>query len=132
MRPRTRVLLLVGVVAVGGLLAFAGARPQGFLSVAAVTAQPMAYEGRELQLKGTVIEGTFDRSATAPAFLLSDGQGTIEVRWDPSRPIPDHEAGGTIEGKNVVVKGTLARDANGLHLLATEMQVGCASKYRAA
>lgn len=124
----TRLLLLIGVVLVGGLLAFAGARPQGFLPVADAGARV----GETVQLKGTVLEGTLDRTAAAPEFLLSDGAGAIEVRWDPAYPIPDHEAGGTIEGKNVVLKGTILRSDTGLYVMASEMQVGCASKYRAA
>jgi hypothetical protein len=47
-------------------------------------------------------------------------------------PLPDHEAGGTIEGKNVIVKGVVVQGADGPRLLAREMKVGCASKYRAA
>lgn len=128
MRPRTRVLILIGVVLVGATLAFAGARPQGFLAVADVAAR----DGEVVQMKGTVVEGTLDRTDEAPAFVLSDGLDEIVVRWDPARPLPDPEGGGTIEGRNVVVTGVVVLDESGAHLLASEMQVGCASKYQAA
>ena len=77
-------------------------------------------------------DGSLQRAATPVTFQIADGARSLEVRWDPAHPLPDHEAGGTIEGKNVVVRGVLAADAGGTYLLAHEMIVGCASKYRPA
>ena len=131
MKKAARLAVLVALVAAGGALAWAGAMPQGFESVGAVVAQPAAYEGREVGLKATVVEGSLDRASEPVRFLVADGERLLEVRWDPAVPLPDHEAGGTIEGKNVVVHGVLMRDDAGApYLLAHEMQVGCASKYR--
>lgn len=131
MRRALKLGLLLGVLAAGGALAFAGAAPQGYASVAQVLDAPAV--GEEYHLKASVLEGSLDRNATPVTFALVEGAQTLEVRWDPAHPIPDHEAGGTIEGKNVVVRGTLERDAAGtLYLAAREMTVGCASKYRPA
>lgn len=131
MKKGAKLLLLVLLAAAGGALAFAGAMPEGLDSVGEVLADPSAYEGREVGLKATVVEGSLERASEPVRFLLADGASTLEVRWDPAQPLPDHEAGGTIEGRNVVVHGTLMRDEDGApYLLATEMQVGCASKYR--
>ncbi|HWH08911.1 MAG TPA: cytochrome c maturation protein CcmE, partial [Candidatus Thermoplasmatota archaeon] len=129
-RKGAKLLVLVGLVAAGGLLAFAGAAPQGYAGVAALASDPAAFAGEEVEVKATVVEGSLDREAMR--FVIGDGHATLPVRWDPARPLPDHEAGGTIEGKNVVVKGTLVVEEGGAVLLAREMQVGCASKYRAA
>jgi cytochrome c-type biogenesis protein CcmE len=130
-RKAAKLVLLVLLVGAGGALAFAGAMPEAYAGVGAVVDDPAAFEGREVGLKATVVPGTLDRAAEPVRFLVADGARTLEVRWDPAHPLPDHEAGGTIEGRNVVVHGTLARDESGVpYLIAHEMQVGCASKYR--
>ncbi|HUR67899.1 MAG TPA: cytochrome c maturation protein CcmE, partial [Candidatus Thermoplasmatota archaeon] len=126
-----RIGILVGVMLAGGALAFAGAQPEGFLTVTQALDDP-AHRGRDVDVKATVVEGSLDRNATPVAFEIADGARVLAVRWDPAVPLPDHEAGGTIEGKSVVVRGTLLSDASGTYLLAREMTVGCASKYRPA
>ena len=130
MSKGVKLLVVAGLVGAGALLAFAGAAPEGYQGVAALATDPAAFEGDEVEVKATVVEGSLDRDAMR--FVLADGHATLPVRWDPAQPLPDHEAGGTIEGKNVVVKGTLAMEDGAAVLLATGMQVGCASKYRAA
>lgn len=130
MRKGTKLLVVAGLVAAGALLAFAGAAPEGYAGVAALATDPAAFAGEEVEVKATVVEGSLDRDGMR--FLIEDGHATLPVRWDPAKPLPDHEAGGTIEGKNVVVKGTLVLEEGGAVLFAQEMQVGCASKYRAA
>lgn len=132
MNKAARLGILLLLVVAGGALAFAGAAPQGYKGVADVRADPDGWAGKEVELKGTVAEGSLVRDATPVTFLLLDGGETLQVRWDPAHPLPDHEAGGTIEGKNVVVHGTVVLDDSGLFVLAHDMQVGCASKYRAA
>lgn len=131
MRRGLRLAILLAVLAAGGALAFAGAQPEGYASVGAVLDEPQV--GRAYDVKASVLEGSLRRDGTPVTFHVADGARTLEVRWDPARPLPDHEAGGTIEGKNVVVRGTLERGDDGaLYLLAHEMIVGCASKYRPA
>lgn len=129
MKRGPKLLLVVLLVATGGALAFAGALPEGYKGVADVLADPRAFDGREVELKASVVEGTLVRDSLPVRFLVTDGSGTMEVRWDPALPLPDHEAGGTIEGKNVVVHGQVLVDEAGPYLLAHDMQVGCASKY---
>lgn len=130
MKRALRLGILVALLGAGGALAFAGAMPEGYRGVAEIVDDPVRFAGRDLDVKATVLEGSMQRNATPVTFTLVDGARTLEVRWDPAHPIPDHEAGGTIEGKNVVVHGTLVMDAEGSYLLAQEMTVGCASKYR--
>lgn len=133
MKKGAKLLVLVLLIGAGGALAFAGAMPEGYESVDDVLANPAAYDNREVGLKATIVEGSLDRAADPVRFLIADGANALPVRWDPAHPLPDHEAGGTIEGKNVVVHGLILLDENGApYLLAHEMQVGCASKYRPA
>lgn len=130
MRKGVKLLIVLGLVAAGGALAFAGAAPEGYAGVSDVAAHAEAYDGKEVEVKATVLEGSLDREALR--FVVADGEATLPVRWDAAVPLPDHEAGGTIEGKNVVVKGVVVADPEGAYLIANAMQVGCASKYRAA
>lgn len=130
MKKGPKLLLLALLVLSGGALAYAGAQPEGFKGVSEVASDPLRWEGREVEIKASVREGSLNRSSEPVTFVLEDGVWQLPVRWNPAHPIPDHEAGGTIEGKNVVVKGTLVVDEAGAYLLAHEMQVGCASKYR--
>lgn len=129
MRRGLRLALLLAALAAGGAIAFAGAQPEGYLTVAQALDAPR--EG-DVHVKGSIVEGSVVRDGATVTFLVADGARTIEVRWDAARPIPDQEAGGTIEGKNVVIVGTLVRDDGEPYLLAHEMTVGCASKYRPA
>lgn len=133
--PRQRsvkLLVLLGLVAAGGVLAFAGAAPEGYAGVADVVRDPASFQGKEMELKASVVEGSLVRDALPVTFLVEDGDAVLRVRWDPAVPLPDQDAGGTIEGRSVVVQGRLLADAEGTYLLARGMQVGCASKYRAA
>lgn len=132
MKRSLRIGILVAMLVAGGALAFAGAQPQGFRTVTELLEEPERHAGREVDVKASVAEGSLARNATPVTFDLVDGARTLEVRWDPAHPIPDHEAGGTIEGKSVVVRGLLMSDASGVYLLANQMTVGCASKYRPA
>ena len=130
MKRALRLGILVAILGAGGALAFAGAMPEGYRGVGDLTDDPARYAGREVDVKASVLEGSLRRDASPVTFTLVDGARTLDVRWDPAHPIPDHEAGGTIEGKNVVVHGTLVVDGDTYFLLAHEMTVGCASKYR--
>lgn len=129
-RKAARLGLLLALVVAGGALALAGALPEGYRGVGDVLRESAALEGREVEIKGTVVEGSLVRDVQPVRFLVGDGGATIDVRWDPALPLPDHEAGGTIEGKNVVVRGVLAMEDGVPYVLAQDMQVGCASKYR--
>lgn len=124
-----KLVLVVLLIAAGGALAFAGALPEGYKSVGDVVREPSAFAGQDVELKATVVEGSLARDAEPLRFLISDAGSTLEVRWDPALPLPDHEAGGTIEGKNVVVHGRIVVEDGAPVLVANDMQVGCASKY---
>jgi cytochrome c-type biogenesis protein CcmE len=132
-KKSAKLLIVLLVLLAGTALAFAGAAPAGYKNVSDVVGDP-GLVGHEVEVKASVVDGSVHRNATPVTFRIADAQRALDVRWDPAVPLPDQEAGGTIEGKNVVVTGTVERDASTgeLYLLASGMQVGCASKYRAA
>lgn len=127
---RAKLVVVLLLVAAGGALAYAGAAPEGYKGVADVVAAPAAFDGREVALKASVLEGSVQRDAEPLAFTIVDGAWSLPVRWDPAVPLPDREAGGTIEGKTVVILGTVVVEGGAPVLVAREMQVGCASKYQ--
>jgi cytochrome c-type biogenesis protein CcmE len=132
MKQAAKVALLLALVLAGAALAYAGSRPEGYQGVEAVVANPAAFAGHDVELKATIVEGSVNRTGDPITFLVADGNAQLLVHWDPATPLPDQEAGGTIEGKNVVVTGFVVTDPSGTHLVARDLKVGCASKYRAA
>ena len=125
---------LLALFAAGAALAFAGSAPQGLHSVDEVISHGAALEGERVDIKASVLEGSLvrGRDNTSLSFVATSGAASLDVRWDARMPIPEHEAGGTIEGRNIVVSGQVRRDptTGTLYLWADDMQVGCASKYR--
>ncbi|HLE97724.1 MAG TPA: cytochrome c maturation protein CcmE [Candidatus Thermoplasmatota archaeon] len=126
MRRRARLALLLTLAAAGGALAFAGALPSGYATVGDVVAGAVEHQG-EVTVKAAVLEGSVQRDADPVRFVLTDGASRISVVWD--RTLPEHEAGGSLEGRTVVVTGTVTERDGEMVLVATDMQVGCASKY---
>lgn len=128
MDKRWKLLIVLGVVAVGVAIAYVGSLPEGFKTVSEVVEHAHVYEGRVVELKATVKPGSLNETEGAFRFAVTDDVTTLPVLW--TKPIPNHEAGGTIEGRTVNLKGTLTRDpVLGLVFHAEDMTVGCASKY---
>lgn len=125
MQKGVKLLIVLALVLAGATLAYAGAAPQGYANVTDAYAAP---DGKDLDLKGSIVEGSLDRTASPITFVVEDGANTLLVQWDPALPLPDGEAGGSIEGKNVVLHGSMHDGV----FVAHGMIVGCASKYRAA
>ena len=130
MKKSAKLVVVLVLVLAGATLAYAGAAPEGYQGVSDVARDPGAFAGKGVQLKGSVAEGSVDRANGT--FALVDGATRLAAKWDPSVPFPDAEAGGTIEGKNVIVTGVVTVENGAPVLLAHDMKVGCASKYRAA
>lgn len=126
-RRRSRVLIAALLAVAGGALAFAGTAPKALATVSDAAAMD---SGQHVEVRGTVKVGTVERNATPTTFVVTDGTRDLRVLWD--RELPEHEAGGTLEGRIVVVTGTLERAGAALVLRASDIKVGCASKYEAA
>lgn len=132
MKASGKVAVALVFVAAGSALAFVGAAPEAYRGVGDVARDPADFGGREILVKAVVAPGSVDRAGDAIVFRLEEPDASLPVRWAGARPIPEHEAGGTIEGRTVVVRGTLTLVDGAWTLVATDMQVGCASKYEAA
>ncbi|HVL48650.1 MAG TPA: cytochrome c maturation protein CcmE [Candidatus Thermoplasmatota archaeon] len=133
MRRAAKLAIVLLLVAAGGALALIGVAPQELKSVATLVDDPEPWIGRDVGLKATVREGSLVRANGTVAFDVVGDHRVLPVRWASHHAVPEHDAGGTLEGRTVVVEGRLARDGAGaLVFLAHDMQVGCASKYEPA
>lgn len=132
MNKRAKLAIVLLVVAAGGALAFAGAAPQAMRTASDLAQSPDDFSGTTVQLKAAVRAGSVERGNGTFAFVVEDDASALRVEWASAKPLPEHEAGGSIEGRVVVLTGALARDDAGWVFRATDMQVGCASKYEPA
>ncbi len=92
------LILVTAIVAALVLIAFYAEYPRATSTkVASITANPIAYNGKQVSLFGTVVDRSED------GFALADGTGKIEVKWAGTLP-----AVGTT---NVFVQGVLSGEA---------------------
>ena len=108
------VLIIVAVAIVVGLW---DNTPVPYMTVSKVTDDSSSYLDEEIEIKATVE----DWNSTSRTFSLTDEESSLVVSYVA---LPD----GFNNGKEIVVKGIL-RDDGGLILEATEIIVGCPSKY---
>jgi cytochrome c-type biogenesis protein CcmE len=108
------VLIIVAVAIVVGLW---GNTPVPYMTVSNVTYDSSEYLNEEIEIKALVE----DWDSTGKTFNLTDEESSLVVSYVT---LPD----GFNNGKEIVVKGIL-RDDGGLILEATEIIVGCPSKY---
>ena len=129
MARRGRVLVLLAFALAGAGLAFAGAMPESYATVGDVVAGSAHGHGGRVTVKAAVLEGSLERG-NVTRFVLTDGASHLAVAW--TKALPDHETGGSIEGKMVVLSGTVVLEDGRPVLHGESMQVGCASKYERA
>lgn len=127
MARRGRVFVLLAFAFAGAGLAFAGAMPEAYATVGDVVAGAAHGHADRVTIKASVLEGSLAKDGNATRFTLTDGASELPVVW--TRAMPDHETGGSIEGKTVVITGAVALVDGRPVLMGETMQVGCASKY---
>lgn len=112
-------LILAGLLLVGGaIVALAGAAPQAALS----PSQALDQEPEQ----GVVVKGMVaDVDASQDTFTLTDGQANLTVTLGHDLPAQVQE------GTALVAKGDLITGEDGTRLAATEVVIGCPSKYQA-
>ncbi len=119
---RLRLIVVVAVVAVIVTILLWGMVPEKILEVREVLGDAAAYDGTVVQVKGTVR----DWNATTGNFTLVDPSKETKV-------ILVHYGGAFPEGFGenitVVVKGTFAITVTSYEMEASQIQVGCPSKY---
>ena len=129
-RQKRKLMVVVIVVAVAAVVVFWGWDSTGrsYLGIASLvdesqTSVPQQYVNKTIELQGVVSD--WSGSVTDTSFKLVDkvnATKSIEVVMAGTFPA------GFDNGKTVVAKGHL-NDSLPLVLTATEMTVGCASKY---
>lgn len=130
MNRRTRLAIFGLLAALGATMVVISGLPEGLKAVGDVAASPAKFDGKYVTLKGSVEPGSLVVTSTLVRFTLTDGGQSVEIEW--AKGLPQHYADDpneTIEGRTVLIKGTVeARGATAV-LIGDEMQVGCASKY---
>lgn len=127
MRRGLKVLIALGLVLAGSALAFAGAAPQDLLTVTDVASDPAAHAGGHLRMKAAIAEGSLVMNGTRVTFDIVDGDHRLPVVWTPDKPLPGGEMG--VEGRTAVLEGRLVNENGAWTILATDLAIGCASKY---
>ncbi len=112
-------LVLAGLLLVGGaVVALAGAAPQAALSPTQAVDTGQAHA---VAVKGMVAQV----DAGQDRFTLTDGHSNLTVALDHDLPAQVQP------GTGLVAKGDLVTDGDGTRLVATEVVLGCPSKYQA-
>lgn len=127
MQRRTKILSVLFVLGGAALLIFANTGAQSAasaLGVADAKHQAASLAGREVTVRGTVVEGTISESdSRLVEFAMADAQERLRVVYNDTAP-------DNFGPKEVVVIGTLYLQEDGVpYLAAREIKVGCASKY---
>ena len=128
-RPRRRlsskgvkVLVIVAVIAVVVVILLWGMVPARIIDAGQVVKNPAGYMGKTIYVKGTVVDWT----SGSHAFKLADpvdNSTLLGVRYEDAYP------SGFALNVSAIVKGTLRTDGTVTWLDATEIQIGCPSKY---
>lgn len=112
-------LVLAGLLLVGGaIVAMAGAAPQAALSPSQALE---AGQAEDVAVKGMVA----DVDPATDTFTLTDGEANLTATLD--HDLPTQVQAGT----GLVAKGALVAGEDGPRLVATEVVIGCPSKYQA-
>lgn len=84
MKPRNAALVVILVI-VGASIGLYAAYPRiTSTRISGITADPRSFDGKEVNLFGTIIEREED------SFVLADGTGTIKVEWAGTLPPLEH------------------------------------------
>lgn len=130
MKTQHKVLIamvLIVATAIWALSGSSGAAP--FLDVHHVTADPDKHADEEISVRGTVVADTIKTENQTVRFTLRDASGetgneneTLHVVY--TGVLPD-----AFGPKMSVITGSLMETPSGLTIQATDIQVGCSSKY---
>jgi cytochrome c-type biogenesis protein CcmE len=118
-RRRRKLALALVVVAIVLIVIGITYRPVSYHSVDDVMKDPEAHYGRVIEVKGEVKEGSLVKG-NVTLFVLKGTDREMNVTYTDNAP------DGLVEGKDIVVKGSLGRDGT---FRATSITVGCPSRY---
>jgi len=123
LNKKQKAVIATAIIVVTAVILFWSFRPgDPYLTVSDVVDHSAKYEGKSVDVKGTVEEGTLNHDSRE--FNLTDGKESLRVISDVQ--LPDNLK----DGKDCVVKGRLViKDDGELEFQASEITVGCPSKY---
>lgn len=127
MRRRSKLLVaLLLISASTGLILWQtqAAGAPAALGVSDAKWQAESLSGEEVSVRGNVVAGTIvEDGPRVVSFIVADAQEQLYVFYNQTPP-------DSFGAKEVVVKGTMSVDAEGVPVLqAGSIFVGCASKY---
>jgi len=94
-------------------------RPVSYHTVDDVMGHKDDYMGKKIEVKGEVKDGSLVKG-NMTSFVLKGSNDEMNVTYGDTAPE------GLVEGKDIVVKGTLGSDGT---FRATSIVVGCPSRY---
>jgi cytochrome c-type biogenesis protein CcmE len=125
-RRKRKVIVALVVIAAALVVVFWGwsSTGQTYLSVSEIANSPSQYSGKAIEVRGVVSGWSGDPGSRN--FTLSDTNAALggNLNVTMTGPLPS----GFENGKTVGAKGQLD-DVPFLHMIATDLTVGCASKY---
>jgi len=126
-RRKRKIVIALIVIAAALVVVFWGwssTGGQNYLSVSDVASHASQYSGRSIEVRGVVTDWNGDPGSRN--FTLSDTNAAFDsnINVTLTGPLPS----GFENGKTVAAKGQLD-DVQHLHMIATDLTVGCASKY---
>jgi len=125
-RRKRKVIVALVVIAAALVVVFWGwsSTGQTYLSVSEIASSPSQFSGKAIEVRGVVSGWSGDPGSRN--FTLSDTNAALKgnINVTMTGPFPS----GFENGKTVGAKGQLD-DVPSLHMIATDLTVGCASKY---
>lgn len=130
MKTAHKVLVALVIVVAASLWAVSGSSTTDvYRDVHEVASDPDRFAASPVTMEGQVVAGTISTDGGLVRFLLRDTSGnpahgntTLPVTY--AGPLPD-----AFGPKDVVVTGTVLSTPDGPGVQATNIQVGCSSKY---
>lgn len=119
-------LVLITATAVWALSGSTGAAP--FVDVHQVTGQPGDYDD-ELSVHGYVLADSISTANQTVRFTLADASGDPGKQNETLHVVYNGVLPDAFGPKNSVITGVLIDTPDGLTIQASDIQVGCSSKY---
>ncbi len=127
MKKKSKIIVVAVIVVVALVILLWSLSPPKSQSISDVVDNPDKFLGKNIQIKGIVVNNTIDNSTSTIKFNLTDEDDdsyNLTVWYEGILP-NNFEA-----GKVSFVKGYLERDdEDNLYFDAETIKIGCASKY---
>ena len=126
-RRKRKVIVALVVIAAALVVVFWGwssTGGQNYLSVSDVVHSPSQYSARPIEVRGIVSDWNGDPGSRNFTLFDTNSASDGNINVTMTGPLPS----GFENGKTVGAKGQLD-GVQPLHMTATELAVGCASKY---